>query len=73
MSKRVGAWYRAEDGEWRHAPWFKVAINAVLRFFQTRKRPARLFVLATRCTKEGDPPRVLGYQFQRVRHLPERG
>ena len=47
-----------------HRPWFKVAINGVLRFFQTRKRPARLFVLAS--LFEGD--RLVGYCFCRVLH-----
>ncbi len=41
-------------------------INAVLRFVQTRRRPARLLVLAS--VFEGD--RCVGYKFCRVLHLP---
>lgn len=48
-----------------HRPWFKVLINTVLRFFQTRRRPARLFVLAS--LFDGD--RLVGYRFARVLHL----
>lgn len=62
----MSAWVRTDDG-WRHRPWFKVAINAILRAVQTSRRPARLFVLATVC-EDGDPPRILGYRFRRVLH-----
>lgn len=51
----------------RHRPWFKVAINTVLRFFQTRRRPARLFVLISIFEDE----RLVGYRFGRMLHLPE--
>ena len=61
-------WVQIDSG-WRHRPWFKVAINTVLRLVQTRRRPARLLVLATICTDDGEPPRVLGYRFRRVTHL----
>lgn len=70
---RYRGWVRIADGCWRHAPWWKVAINKVLRFFQTRRRPARLLVLATVCdeTHESDdvPPRATGYALRRVLHL----
>lgn len=56
------------EGEWRHRPWWKVAINTTLRALQTRRRPARLFVVVTVCTEDGDPPRVLGYRFGKVTH-----
>jgi hypothetical protein len=63
---------RASDAEARapgpqHRPWFKVATNAVLRALQTRRRPARLLVLAS--VFEGDL--LVGYRFARVLHLPE--
>lgn len=47
-----------------HRPWFKVAINTVLRFCQTRRRPARLFVLVSIF----DGERLTGYRFGRVTH-----
>jgi hypothetical protein len=63
------SWRRdPETGQWMHRPWFKVALNSALRFVQTRRRPARLFVLATRCADDGNPPAVLGYQLRRVLH-----
>lgn len=60
------AWIRDGD-RWLHRPWFKVAINTVLRAMQTRHRPAHLLVLASVCD-DGDPPRVTGYRFRRVLH-----
>lgn len=50
-----------------HRPWFKVAINTVLRALQTRRRPARLLVLASMLDDGGV---VIGYVFCRVTHLP---
>lgn len=48
----------------------------MLRVFQTKKRPARLLVLATICERtpfsvEDDsvPPKVAGYKFKRVLHI----
>lgn len=65
-------WQRTPDG-WRHRPWWKVAINTVLRAVQTKRRPARLWVVATRCTEiadeSGPPPDVLGYKLCKVTHL----
>jgi hypothetical protein len=49
-----------------HRPWFKVAINTCLRLVQTRKRPARLWVMYSRFTEDG---RLLGYGFGWVVHL----
>jgi hypothetical protein len=63
----MSAWARRADGGWAHRPWFKVAINTVLRLLQPRRRPARLLVLATVCD-DGDPPRVNGYRLRRVLH-----
>lgn len=51
-----------------HRPWFKVIINTVLRFFQTRERPARLFVLISRFDSLKPDARLLGYRFGRMLH-----
>jgi hypothetical protein len=66
---RVGAWRRAPDGTWRHAPWWKVAINTVLRWLQPRARWK--WVVYTECADtDGDgPPRVLGYGFGPIEHI----
>lgn len=71
-SRRNKGWWQAPDGSWRHGPWFKVVINKTLRFFQTRRRPAALFVLYTRAgpaEERGGPPVTQGYGFGWVRHL----
>ena len=63
------SWLRHEHG-WAHRPWWKVAINTVLRLVQPRVR--RKWVVYTRC--EGGPqsrtapPTVLGYGFGRIDH-----
>lgn len=54
---------------WTHRPWFKVAINAVLRFVQTQRRPARIWVLASVFDGPDEYARLLGYKFDRVLHL----
>ncbi len=55
-----------------HRPWFKVAINTVLRAVQTRRRPAELLVLVSLFDGTGDDPtaRCVGYRFRRVLHNP---
>lgn len=73
------SWVSHGHGIWRHRPWWKVLVNTVLRFFQTRQRPARLLVLTTRCQADSallidedaddSPPKILGYGFGRVLHL----
>lgn len=63
----MSAWHRSGD-QWAHRPWFKLAINTVLRALQTRERPARLFVMYTRCDERTRPPTVLGYGFGFVTH-----
>jgi hypothetical protein len=66
-----GAWYLNPDGRWSHRPLLKVLINTVLRCLQPWV--ARKFVVYTRCDIDGppgEPPRVLGYGFGRVLHLP---
>ncbi len=54
-----------------HRPWWKVAINTVLRWLQPHT--PRKLVVYTRCTDCEDgsdsPPRVLGYGFGRVLHV----
>lgn len=59
------------DGKIRHRPWWKVAINTVLRAVQTKRRPAKIWVIATRCacTHPGEPHRVIGYTLAKVEHL----
>lgn len=52
-----------------HAPWWKVAINRVLRALQPRQR--RKWVIYTHSTVTGNPPKVLGYGFGRILHLPD--
>lgn len=49
---------------WRHRPWWKVAINTVLRVFQPQKRK---LVIYTRCAA-GEPPSVVGYGIGLVTH-----
>lgn len=58
-------WHHDGHG-WRHRPWWKVAINTVLRAFQPQ---ARKLVVVTHC-READPPEVLGYGVRLVLHLP---
>jgi hypothetical protein len=60
----VSAWKRTEYG-WRHAPWWKVAINSLLRFLQPGLR--RKLVIYSVC-EDGSPPRVVGYGFGRITH-----
>lgn len=65
--------WRYTDSGWRHRPWWKVAINAVLRFAQPRG-PGRKLVIATQCESGDDadptnPPRAVGYRLRRVMHL----
>ena len=48
-----------------HRPWFKVTINTVLRFVQTRRRPARLFVMVSLFDGPSDDryAKCVGYKF----------
>lgn len=74
LARSRRGWVSYAPGCWRHRPWWKRAINSVLRFFQTRRRPARLLVVATQCAldhagEEDEPPEVLGYTISRVLHL----
>lgn len=61
----AGDWERSGES-WSHRPWWKVLVNTVLRWLQPWA--ARKRVIYTRSTREGDPPRVLGYGFGRVLH-----
>ena len=73
-------WVHHEHG-WNHRPWWKVAINTVLRLLQPWVR--RKWVIYTRTSQwipvsiEGgrfssagppDHPKVLGYGFGRIDH-----
>jgi hypothetical protein len=50
------------DGDvWVHRPWWKVAINTVLRRLQYG-RPA-CWLVYSKTTVDGEPPAVLGYGF----------
>ena len=60
----MSVWRRNPDGSWNHRPWWKVAINTVLRLVQ-RGRPTNWLVY-TRSTVDGEPPAVLGYGFGRI-------
>lgn len=53
-----------------HRPWFKVAINTVLRFLQTRRRPASMFVMVSYFDGPSDDAtaRCVGYGFRRILH-----
>ena len=62
----------ARDGnEWRHRPWWKVAINTVLRWLQpgVARKLVIYTVTDTDTDCDGTHPRVLGYGFGRVLHL----
>ena len=54
-------------GAWRHRPWWKVAINTVLRALQPHTK--KKIVIYTRCDDTCDPPRVIGFGIGRVTHL----
>lgn len=58
------SWVRNADGGWNHRPWWKVAVNTVLRLLQPGIR--RKWVVYTRSV--GDPPVAIGYGFGRVYH-----
>lgn len=51
-------WERSGD-RWLHRPWWKVAINSALRWLQPWT--ARKWVVYTRTTETGNPPRVLAH------------
>lgn len=68
-------WVCYAPGCWRHRPLWKRIVNGLLRLVQTRRRPARLLVVATMCEPDRvaehgeDPPVIIGYALQRVLHL----
>ena len=52
------------DGAWLHRPWWKVAINTVLRAVQPQRRK---WLIYSRCFGGGvEPPICVGYGFGRV-------
>lgn len=67
-------WWRCDGGEWRrfdwmHRPWWKVAANTVLRFFQ-RRGPGYKWVITTKADMPDGvaPPITRGYGFGKVWH-----
>ena len=64
------SWAWTEDG-WRHRPWWKVAINSLLRAVQ-RRGEGRKLVVFTRCGPDPafGPPTVRGYGIGFIYHLP---
>jgi hypothetical protein len=66
------AW-RFVEGRWLHRPWWKVAINAVLRLLQPW--PNKL-VVCTWIEPIAEPdhpdrcPHAIGFGFRRVMHRP---
>lgn len=61
----MSAWVHISPGEWRHRPWWKVAINTCLRLVQPQSRK---WVVFTRTNEQTQPPTALGYGFGRVLH-----
>lgn len=79
----MSRWVHHGSYGWRHRPWWKVAINTVLRIVQPWVR--RKWVIYTRCVEldqlhpelvseaaRAGPPVVLGYGFGRIDHGGER-
>lgn len=48
-----------------HRPWFKVAINSVLRAVQRCDRPV-LLASIFETDRNGNPTKLVGYKFSRV-------
>ena len=65
----MSAW-KPDGGRWLHRPWWKVAINTVLRVFLTGPGTTEIY---TRCEHNGqrEPARVweaVGYGIGKVMH-----
>ena len=61
----MSAWTLTDQG-WRHRPWWKVAINSILRRLQPG--PVK-WVIATHARQDGDgEPVAVGYTFAPIRH-----
>ena len=58
MDSAPSRWVR-EDGHWLHRPWWKVAVNTVLRLVQTPLR--RRLVVVSRVEPGPYRPRCVGY------------
>jgi len=65
-SDRASNRWVLDAGEWRHRPWWKVAINTVLRSFQDTRSGARLWLVVSVCDEREGRPRCKGYGFRRV-------
>ncbi len=55
----------SEKPQWVHRPWWKVAINTVLRAFQPQLRKWLVYSVTDDSTT---PPTVLGYGFGPIMH-----
>jgi len=63
----AGAWVN-DLGKWLHRPWWKVAINTVLRAVQPTRPGARPWLVVSICESDraGERPRCLAFSFTRV-------
>ena len=63
------AWVFA-DGQWLHRPWWKVAVNALLRSVQPWPRKIVIYTLTatTGPDREDVRPRAVGFGIGRVLH-----
>ena len=66
----MGDWRMTGEG-WRHAPWWKVAINTPLRLLQWG-RPL-VWLVYSRVDMSTHPPTVISYGFGRVAMLYNEG
>lgn len=60
-------WVNHGGGKWSHRPWWKVAVNTILRSFQPQ---AHKWVVFTCADKTTTPPIAVGYGFGRIFHEP---
>ena len=68
--KGAGWWFCHVSGCWMHRPWWKVAVNTILRFFQ-RRGPGDKYVIFTKADYGYDgekTPITRGYGFGKVWH-----
>lgn len=62
-------WYcTLAGGMWMHRPWWKVAINTFLRFFQRRGSGDKWVIATVADARDGTYPQVYGYRIRKVWH-----